>query len=137
MVLALAGTLCITIPQLAPIAVGGIVPLSIVVEIGVVVDAFVVGRRSTRSMLGAPILRYVTGVGILVLSPFVLRVIEYPLVQWMHGAGVGAYVISSAGMSPTLHAGDRLLANGPSVIHRWQLMIYHPRSIPESYSPAG
>jgi len=121
-------------PPLVPLLLV-IVPLALILQVAVYIDAFLCGRRSSRRMLGGPFIRYLAGAGLLVVSLGVGRLVTTLLAQLVHGAGAWTYVISSHGMAPTFIPRDRILTNAFQGISRWDLVVYHPPVKPTDVFP--
>jgi len=129
----LAASLFSTVGSFAALTVPGLMPLiflslpaQIAVFLAALVDAFLLGRSSTRPMLGRPEWRYLVGVLLLAACIPINRVQHRAIVGAIGAAGGHTYVISTVSMQPTIQPGDRLLTHRAATLRRWDLVVFHP-----------
>ena len=83
------------------------------------IDAFVRGRRAGQSILRWPLVRYLVGIGLVLiaitLAEINAKVIEH---EW-----IKAYAIVQPYLSPPLHPGDLIIVFRHYPIHRWDYVI--------------
>lgn len=89
-------------------------------------DAFACGRDSARRLLGSAGLRYVAGVGLLVLAAGVWLGIAKIGSAVLRAAGIRYRPITTIAMRPTLRPGDLVIARRVPNLRRWDIVIYHP-----------
>jgi signal peptidase I len=129
------GVVALAIPAISP-ALLVIAPVTIILTLAMFADAFMCGRRSQRKMLGAPVLRYLSGIGLFLVGyTFQVALGRFVILPMAGAMGVKTYVIESAAMNPTLRAGDRMLTNRTDTVRRWDLVVFHPPVTPKSIFP--
>ncbi len=101
------------------------VPLAIIWNLTAIVDAYLVGRRSDRNLLGSPWLRYLSGIFILAASLFAGRygspsqmLAIYARDHWCEG-----FLEPNAAMSPTIVPFDRVLCHKTIGYSRWSVVV--------------
>jgi signal peptidase I len=115
-----------------PILFTGVIvlfPASLLFTIACVVDAFRVGRRSSRPMLRVPMLRHLACVGFIVAAVFLNPV--RPIAMFVRANCVEAFVMPTSGMAPTLVPGDRFAAHKRiGEIKRWDVVTFESPQTP-------
>jgi len=112
--------LCAMARPLLPLLIV-LIPLSFLASLWCLIDSYLIGRSSKRSMLPGPALRYLAGVGIVAaaafLSPAVLVVL--PIRAYL----VETFRMPTVAMSPTLMVGDRFMLNKRASYGRWSIVV--------------
>lgn len=121
LVMGLTGAVCLAYPDtlLVAAALGAIEMLLL---LSMYVDAFVIGRRSDRRMIGRPWLRYLLGIGFLLATEFASP--RFLLAYHLRDHYVEASVTGSGTMSPTLIPGNKSLAHKGVDVRRYSLIVF-------------
>lgn len=117
----LAGAVCLAYPNTLLVA-AAFGATEMLLLLSMYVDAFVIGRRSDRRMLGPPWLRYLVGIGFLLATAFASP--RFLLAYHLRDHYVEAFVTSSGAMSPTLMPGDKFLAHKGVDVRRYRLIVF-------------
>jgi signal peptidase I len=105
-----------------------LVPLQWIVVVAAWIDAYRVGKRSTRPMLGRPALRYVVGGALLLLA--LTANPQVMLAMLMRTYLAETFIVPPVkGMAPTLEPGDRFIAHKRIEPRRWDVVAF--RAPPE------
>jgi len=122
------GLACLAHPATLPVA-AGLTVMEIALAAAMLIDAFISGRQSNRRMLGRPWLRYLTGIGCLVAANFANP--RFLLGYYFRDHYAEAFAITSGAMSPTLTAGDEVLAHKGVDVRRYSLIVFEdPEWVP-------
>jgi signal peptidase I len=109
------------VPRLLPLLFF-VLPAGVVLAVLAYIDAYLAGRRSNRTLFQWPIVRYLIGIGLLVLAHFNLNAAgEYIKDHW-----VEAFYLPSKSMLPTLQPGDRILVSKMLAPARWDIVVFYP-----------
>lgn len=95
-----------------------------VLSICALIDAYMAGNRSSRTMLRWPLVRYLVAIVLVVLAHFGADAFGvYIKSHWIQG-----FVFSGRSMFPVLQPGDWLLVTKQQVPKRWDIVVYYPPS---------
>jgi signal peptidase I len=95
-------------------------------QLAVVVDAYLVGRRSGGTMVGGggPAVRYLVGAAILGASALSLNP-SYLLIQVYRRYCAQTYTAPGESMTPTVRPNDRFVVNKLVPIRPWDVVAFH------------
>jgi signal peptidase I len=100
-----------------------IVLLAGTAQLAMLVDAYLVGRRCDRPLIGSPLSRYAIALGFLVataiVSPIGLLLLLY------RTYALQTFHIPGNSMAPAIQADDRIICNKPLTIRRWDVVTFH------------
>ena len=107
--------------QLVPVLIVT-VPLQILLQLACVIDAYRVGRRSTRKMLGGPARRYFVAVLLILATMFAnpMFALALPAQRFL----AETFVTPAASMSPTLEPNDRFIVHKRLEPRRWDVVAF-------------
>jgi signal peptidase I len=92
-------------------------------QLAMLIDAYVLGRRSDRPLTGKPLPRYAIALGFLVataiVSPLGLLVLLY------RAYAVQAFHIPGGSMAPEIQPDDRVICNKLLAIRRWDVVAFY------------
>jgi signal peptidase I len=108
------------LPRLTPLLVV-IVPLNFSIQLACFVDAYRVGHRSSRAMLGGPGRRYLVAVALLLATMFANPLFVGMLLTQRFAE---TFEQPTAGMSPTLQPGDRFICHKLGEPRRWDVVVF-------------
>jgi len=108
------------LPRLTPLLIV-IVPLNFIMQIACFIDAYRVGHRSSRAMLGGPGRRYAVAVGLLLASMFANPLAAGELLMRRFAE---TFVQRTASMSPTVLPGDRIIVHKRAGPRRWEVIAF-------------
>ena len=117
------------VPALSPLLLA-LLPTQVVIILAALIDAFVVGRRSPRQMLGRPALRYLAGIGLVIGGLIAWSGLNLATARALHAGGTETFAIRSSSMVPTLQPRDRILTHRVSSVRRWDLVVYRSPATP-------
>jgi signal peptidase I len=112
------------VPRLAP-ALIILFPLSGIWSIGSLVDAYLCGRRSTLGLLHSPVVRYVTGIAIIIVSLVAGRFANpsVAIARYVKQHVTEGFVITTRSMAPALVVHDRVLCSKKMAVSRWNVAV--------------
>jgi signal peptidase I len=99
-----------------------LLPLSAIVQLACLIDAYRTGHRSSRAMLGGPGRRYLVAAALLLLMLFANPQLAVALLARRYLAET--FVQPTAGMSPTIVARDRFLCHKLLEPRRWDVVVF-------------
>jgi hypothetical protein len=108
------------LPRLTPLLVV-IVPLNFSIQLACFVDAYRVGHRSSRAMLGGPGRRYLVAVALLLATMFAKPAVRWHAAYTAFRRDVRA---TPAGMSPTLQPNERFICHKLGEPRRWDVVMF-------------
>lgn len=108
-----------------------LVTLEVILSLAVIIDAYLIGRRTGGRMLSRPWLRYLAGLFVLVMAFFLQPSKLIAIAQRPYWAE--AFVMPTPSMNPTIIPGDRfLVSKGFRAWHRWDIVALHPPAEPKN-----
>jgi signal peptidase I len=108
------------LPRLTPGLIV-VVPLNFIVQIACFIDAYFVGHRSSRAMLGGPGQRYGVALGLLLASMFANPLAGGALLMRRFAE---TFAQPTAGMSPTVQPNERFMCHKLAEPRRWDVVVF-------------
>ena len=129
-VLSAAIAVSLIVPTLVP-ALIVLFPLSLVLQVWVLVDAFRCARRSCGAMLGGPLARYAVAGALLAAALFFNPSVWFA--SYLRSQWVEAFVQHAGSMAPAIAPGDRVFVHKqPWPIRRWDVVVFESIEDPGS-----
>jgi signal peptidase I len=130
--IAAAAVVAMCFPSLVP-ALLVLLPLSVALQLLMLVDGYRLGRNAPRKILSSPLLRYLAGCAILVLLGVISPGRRVGIVIRDHV--VEAFLMPTQGMAPTLYPRDRFLVHKGLPVRRWDVVAFLalPPEQPDKY----
>lgn len=122
-----ANLLAAAIPAAVP-ALVVLIPLNAIAQLWMLIDAFRCGRRANAPRLGKPWINLPAGALIILLALFISPVV--PIVLLYKNYVTEAFVVPTAGMSPSIAANDHVIVHKRRLPKRWDIIAFDSPETP-------